>query len=254
MAQRYVPPHVQFIYDLQEVTTPEDWTCSICMEPALDEQDGNIKEVAQNTVKMACGHTFHLGCLYIWVAGDEIQQGLKKNKTCPICRAKLFDGYYEDDDEDDDDGEDIRFRAGQFFDRTNIQFLAPYWHNQNAADWLTQSLQEYTHVTVYADHNWVEIIRTLIQVSTADDGRFVGDAIVGEAQRSFLDDGHERYGRLWLEIFLALRIYNTAYNNNWERRERWREFESYLADIGEDFIGRVEQFAYVYDDHVYEGD
>ena len=57
---------------ISKIRKNETEVCNICFEP--------VPPGAEN--KTECGHTFHCGCLLKW---------LKKNNTCPCCRAPLYD-------------------------------------------------------------------------------------------------------------------------------------------------------------------
>ena len=59
--------------------------CPICLDPMEpseidtpeDAEQGECNRVA---IKLSCGHVFHMECLQEW---------LKKNLTCPICRVTI---------------------------------------------------------------------------------------------------------------------------------------------------------------------
>ena len=50
---------------------PENTECTICLE--------NIED---NCTKLDCGHYFHMNCIRNWM--------LRRNTTCPLCRAEIF--------------------------------------------------------------------------------------------------------------------------------------------------------------------
>ncbi len=87
---------------------PEDMDvpqCSICIDPITSET---------GQVKLACSHTFHLGCIGRWMT--------RGSNNCPMCRTEM--GKKEVFEDDDDAVSSVSFteapRPG------SIEFLAQY--------------------------------------------------------------------------------------------------------------------------------
>lgn len=65
------------------MTSCEDSTCSICLEPLTKDK---------NITTTVCGHTFHATCLL---------KASRQSSTCPLCRAPLFKEEELQSDTDD---------------------------------------------------------------------------------------------------------------------------------------------------------
>jgi hypothetical protein len=229
MSQPTVPTFIHFVSSLQECSsTPDDWTCGICLEPA--PVGDRPLEVTDCPVTIPCGHIFHTGCLYTWLNGEDVREGLQSRNTCPLCRALLYHGH---------DPESYLIErvilhlllAPEFYDRL--------WNNRTATSWLTGSLQECIDSpdrdgNVGANRDWKLTISHLVRTVTGPDGGFLGDVAICDAETvPFICDGHQQHGHLWLELFLAFRIFRDAGYDNWDRTEVFMEFERWFVQIAD---------------------
>ena len=85
---------------------PEDMECpqcSICTDLITAET---------GQVKLACSHTFHLGCIARWTT--------RGASNCPMCRAELTE---KEQIEDDDTVSNVSFSGPQW---GSVEFLAQY--------------------------------------------------------------------------------------------------------------------------------
>ena len=118
-SRRNNPPAIRsqeefFRTGVTPTTAAQQDPCPICLD-----------EITRDGVQiLACRHSFHRACLQTWLQGTD-EDGGRPNRTCPNCRAQLFEsdarapaapsrfggpaiGYppygYEDEDEEEDFG------------------------------------------------------------------------------------------------------------------------------------------------------
>ena len=64
-------------YQIVDVDTIQDRTCSICLETTQQNKYQNIRI----WYKVSCQHTYHKECIEKWTS---------THKTCPLCRQDIF--------------------------------------------------------------------------------------------------------------------------------------------------------------------
>ncbi|KAK0511123.1 hypothetical protein JMJ35_006675 [Cladonia borealis] len=92
------PNAAKYLSELQPIAAndlPQDSRiCAICKEPYNSDKD------PEQACKVGpCGHVLGRTCLSTWV----MPAGSRPNKTCPLCRAALFEDDTPDPSEDFDD-------------------------------------------------------------------------------------------------------------------------------------------------------
>jgi hypothetical protein len=231
MSQSTLPTFLDFLSSLQErSSTPDDWVCGICMEPTPN--DNRTLEVTECPVALPCGHIFDVGCLYTWLNGEQVREEMKSNDTCPLCRTRLYQGYTPDEFLTEMVSNHLRLYP-EFFDRA--------WDNRTASSWLTGWLQECLDSpdgegNRGASRDWKLTVSHLAHAATGPDAGFIGRVATCDAGiMPFLCDGHQQHGHLWLELFLALRIFREAFDENWHRTKVFMEFERWFVQIAEQY-------------------
>lgn len=234
MASVPVPTFVDFLFDLQkqECTPPEDWNCGICLEE-IPQVDRSL-EVDEVPVKLACGHIFDLLCIYTWLNAGQARE--EQRDTCPLCRSRLYDGY----DTDDKLAETVNDHMSAIY----FIFFNRQWENRTASAWLTGSIQEILDSAIQDSaqntappaRDWALVISQLVHAHTAPDGAFVGRLAVCDGKTvSFMCLGHKSHGHLWLELFLAMRVFRERIEADWMRPNEMFEFEKWLVQKSEQY-------------------
>ncbi|KAF9732522.1 hypothetical protein PMIN03_011238 [Paraphaeosphaeria minitans] len=238
MSHRIPVTFADWLFGLQECTPPDDWCCSICYD---DPPEGDCPiEVDMTPIQLACGHIFDLGCLYSWTNGLEFRKGFKSHTTCPLCRVRLFWRSSR---------QLVRQLKGHHM-ALRLEFFDRHWMNRTASAWLTGSLQEVVDTAegeakrltikgieyLYITKDWNLVIGQLLDAVTDKEGGFVGHVAVCDSQTvRFLSPAHEQHGRLWLELFLAMRIFREGFANNWGRTNMVIDFEKWFLQKAEQY-------------------